>query len=279
MFENIEELLSLFGDEEVRKIILSSYFLSQEKNKELSDTVFEKLFFLKTIYSEISIKINRKSNSPSNYNHSEKTIYLNGMFDELTFFHELTHLFSRQQFNYAIPVEFDKFKNEFLLSKNNRSLLFSFIELCKLKKQKLFNSSQIDFVHNNYIKNSAEIINCSTDIVTEIIVIRHLEDIIDALMDGKSHDLGLYYEIDSNHIVQKATPRAGHGCEYYAVPGAEFEEIIANYQAINLIAPQNELFNSLKSILGEDFIVFLDNRCQQMNGSKITIENNNNILK
>lgn len=279
MLEDIEDLLILFDDEEAKKIILSSYFLSQEKNNELSDSVFEKLLFLKIMYPEISIQINRNSSALSNYNYDENTIYLNGTFDEITFFHELTHLFSRQQFNFAIPMEYDNFKKEFLLSKNNHSLLFSFVELCKSKKQEILNTSQIDFVqNNNYIKNNNEVITCLPNI-NEFSVISHLEDIVDALVSGKSHDLGLYYEIDSNHIGQKATRSAGHGCKYYMVPGAEFEEIIANYQAINLIDPQNELFNILKSILGDDFISFLDNRCQQMNSSKITIENNNNIRK
>ena len=93
-----------------------------------------------------------------------------------------------------------------------------------------------------------------------------------------SHDLGLCYEIDSSHNIQKTIETAGHGCKYYAIPGFELEEIIANYQSINLIDPDNELFNLFKSILGSDFISFLDNRCQQMNSNGKNIENNN-ILK
>ena len=275
MFKNIEDLLILFDDEEVRKIILSSYFLSQEKNNKLSNIVFEKLYILKIMYPEISIKINRNSSAVSNYNYFENTIYLNGIYNEIVFFHELTHLFSRQHFNFAIPMEYDNFKKKFLLSKNNYSLLFSFVELCKSKKQEILNTFRIDFVQNNkYIKNNSEAMPYLPN-VNEFSVISHLEDIVDALVGGKSHDLGLYYKIDSNHNVQKVSQSAGHGCEYYTVPGAEFEEIIANYQAINLIAPQNKLFNVLKLILGDDFISFLDNRCKQMNSSKITIENNN----
>ena len=88
----IEELLQLFENNEVKRIILSSYMLSQTTNKELSNKVFEQLFFLKKTYPEIEIKIDRNSTSPSHY--YDNAIYLNGCFDEVTFFHELAHLLS-----------------------------------------------------------------------------------------------------------------------------------------------------------------------------------------
>ena len=58
----IEELLDLFRDDtEVIKIILSSYLLSQRENKELSDSVFQQLLFLKQIQPNIHIKIKMKT--------------------------------------------------------------------------------------------------------------------------------------------------------------------------------------------------------------------------
>lgn len=279
MYKNIEELLNLFNDEEVRKIILSSYFLSQEKNIELSNEVFQRLLFLKLTNPSISIKINKTLASTSNYNYFDNTIYLNGGFDEVTFFHELTHLFSRTCFNFDIPQEYNDFKNNFLSSKNNHSLLFSFIKLCKEEKKKNFErlGSRYSLKNSNNKNNESIASNASFPI--ELSIISHLEDIVDAIVGGESRDLGLHYEISENYIIQKNATSAGHGCEYFAIPGNEFEEIIANYQSINLIDPNNELFNILKLILGSEFISFLDNRCQIMNGRKIELENNNNIHK
>lgn len=42
----------------------------------------------------------------------------------------------------------------------------------------------------------------------------------------------------------------------------ETEEIIADYQAINLIDLNNKYFLLLKQILGENFVAFLDSRCR-----------------
>ena len=41
MLNSIEELLVLFDDEDVKRVILSSYYLSQKNNSELSDRVFK----------------------------------------------------------------------------------------------------------------------------------------------------------------------------------------------------------------------------------------------
>lgn len=278
MFENIEELVNLFGDKEVTKIILSSYFISQERNKKLSDEVFQQLLFLKMMHPDINIIINKDSNKPSNY--LNKTIYLNGAFDESTFFHELTHLFSHLHSNFTIPKEYNDFQNNFLLSENNNSLLVSFINLCRQEKARILktkedkNSLGLD---NN--KNNNQSIKLISNNLIELSIINNLEDIVDAITGGKSHDMGLHYEIDGNHIIQKTTKSAGHGCEYFGIPGRCFEELIANYQTINLIDPNNELFKILKTILGSKFIHFLDNRCQLMNGSKMILENNKNIHK
>lgn len=277
MFENIEELVNLFGDGDVAKIILSSYFMSQERNKKLSDAVFQKLQLLKMMYPNINIKINKNSNSPSNYNYIDNIIYLNGIFDESTFFHELTHLFSRLYFNFDIPKEYKDFQNKFLSSKNNLSLLVSFINLCKQEKERILKNTY-SLESNDNINNNKPITPLPNNLI-ELSIISKLEDIVDAITRGKSHDIGLHYEIDDNHTFRKTTKSAGHGCEYFDIPGREFEEIIANYQTINIIDPDNALFNILKTILGSEFINFLDNRCQLMNGCKIILENNNNFHK
>ena len=82
----IEELLNLFSDDEAKKIILSSYMLSQKRNKELSNALFEHLFFMKLFYPNINIDVDYDSDDNSNYNPMTNTICLNGFLMKRHFF-------------------------------------------------------------------------------------------------------------------------------------------------------------------------------------------------
>ena len=280
MFTNIKELIDLFEDEEVKKIIISSYYLSQEKNKELSDAVFEKFFILKKTFPNMDIIIDRNSTTPSNYNYVNNTIYLNGSINELTFFHELTHMISYDNSRFIMPTEYARFKTNFQKSKDRHSLLYNFIELCHQKKAEIINNTFVDIKYDYNNTNSSTTITTSSPEEIELLIIHELEDIVDALESGEPHDFGFHYTSDNNHIVQKSVKSAGHGCEYFSDTANEFEEILANYQSIKLLDPDNELFNLLNKILGNDFVSFLDDRCKQINSTKI-INNriNNNINK
>ena len=66
----IEELLNLFKNNEIKNIILSTYLFSQSQNKELSDDVFQQLFFLKSLYPNICIEVNYQVNDTSNYKYT-----------------------------------------------------------------------------------------------------------------------------------------------------------------------------------------------------------------
>ena len=123
-------------------------------------------------------------------------------------------------------------------------------------------------------------INNSDQSTKEYSIICALEDIIDAIYSGKSHDYGLIYIKDNNSYLQKSSKSAGYGCNYFDKKGFEYEEIIANYQAIKILDPNNRLLMLLKQILGDRFVSFLDDRCKLINGEKIfTIDLNNNITK
>ena len=131
----IEELLKLFqNDQEVMEIIKSAYMISQRNNKELSDIIFQQLLFLKSIQPNLNIKINHELNCPSNYNPQTNTINLNGLFDETTFFHELTHLFSYYYEKFKTPHEYNHLKNKFLSSNENTSIIILFLNLCQKEK-------------------------------------------------------------------------------------------------------------------------------------------------
>ena len=51
----LEDLLSLFSNEKTREMLVYSYNLSQEKDKELSDSVFEQFLLLKRQDPNINI--------------------------------------------------------------------------------------------------------------------------------------------------------------------------------------------------------------------------------
>ena len=51
----IKNLLSLFPNEKTREMLLYSYYSSQEKDKDLSDSVFEQLLLLKEQYTDMNI--------------------------------------------------------------------------------------------------------------------------------------------------------------------------------------------------------------------------------
>lgn len=274
---NIDELLYFFDDDNVKKIILSSYLISQRQNSKLSDIVFQQLLFLKRFHPELCIEIDYEKNKPSNYNPQTNRIELNGIFDETTFLHEVIHMFSYQYSQFVIPQEFYNFRNRFLSAPENESIIISFLNLCEsLKEKNLKKSSSIEIQNN--INEDLDNTNIEND--CDYFIICKIEDIIDSIYSGKSHTQGLIYIKDNNSYPKKSSKSAGHGCEYFEKTGYEFEEIIANYQAIKMIAPNNQLFLLLKQILGDDFVSFLDERCQLIIGQKPQIvENNNNVNK
>lgn len=274
----IEELLDLFqNDTEVTKIILSAYSTSQKANQKLSDRVFMQLLFLKQVQPNLRIKVNYESNEDSNYNPNTNTIYLNGNFDETTFLHELTHFFSYSYFKFGIPEEYKKFKSSFFSTRENNSLVISLLNLLKKEKQKIL-KTETSLEKINQI--NLNLINASFSKNNDYIVICRIEDIIDSIYSGESHDNGLRYIKDNNSYLQKSFKSSGHGCDYFNKNGYDFEEIIANYQTIKIIDPNNRLFILLKQILGDRFVSFLDDRCETINGEKsFKIDLNNNIKK
>lgn len=276
MFQ-IEELMNLFQDnQEAQKIIFRTYNITQKQNKKLSDTVFRQLQYLKTLNQSIQIKVNYESSEPSNFNLETNTIYLNGLFEETTFIHELTHMFSYYYSRFYLPEEYKSIKEKFHSDWDNDSTIISFLELCKKEKEKLLNS---DLAKENEYNIKDVNINQNQSKDNYFIIIK-IEDIIDSLYGGKSHDQGLRYTKDNESYTEKSTQTAGHGCDYFSKTGYDFEEILANYQAIKMIAPNNDLFLLLKQILGKEFIVFLDERCRLINGVEtFDIDINNNITK
>ena len=274
----LEDLLSLFQNEKTREMLVYSYYLSQEKDKELSDSVFEQFLLLKRQDPNINI-IFDTAKERSYFSPNENIIYINNLSIE-TFFHELTHLLSYNYLRFQIPSEYYSFKRNFLTNPENTGLIVQFLDLCKREKAKFFQEFSDKSIDNYNITNLNKINNTQQEPQTsQPDLIRKIEDIIDSIYDGQSFSYGVVSVKDNNSIAIKAQKTAGHGCEYFSDSGYQFEEILADYQAIKLTDPNNELFVLLKSILGTEFITFLDQRCNEICGQISKIEMNNNISK
>ena len=268
---DIEELVELFSDERIKLLLAKSYWKSQGKNKKLSDDIFEQLFNLKILYPNIDMlydsTIERSFFSPV-----EGKIYMKET-SSYVFLHELTHLLSYYKDKFQLPEEYQKFKATFLSNPNNHSDVISLLKTCKEKKERIL-SEQLDLDNNKNIDKED-----SSNQDDEIRIITCIEDIIDAIYDGTSYDMGLRHVKDDKSLMEKAPKTPGHGCDYYQKKGYQFEEILANYQAINALDPNNQMFSMLKTIIGPEFTRFLDRRCQKINQPSKNIEINNNKIR
>lgn len=252
----IEELLSLFPNEEIKKLLISSYYLAKEQNNDFANTVFSQLLLLKRLNPHIDI-IFIPTKETSCFDYNEDKIYLNELYIP-TFFHELTHLFSYHFAYFEMPNEFSYFKNKFLTEKDNTSLIIYLLDLCQkrrmqlLKKEINFENNELNSTHSPHIS-----------------IIEDIEDIIDSIYDGKSSTIGLTTIRNNERLSNKSQKSAGHGCQYFSITKYQFEELLADYQTIKLICPNDELFLLLKKILGEEFVAFLDKRCQEISNSSL----------
>ena len=206
------------------------------------------------------------SKENSYFDQGKNVIYLNDLSSEVLF-HELTHLLSFNFLKFQVPNEYYIFINNFFTNSNNTSLITKFLDLCKKRKKEIIQSFSTE-IGKEYITNAnneRDKIN-KDSLNMELHLISLIEDIVDSIYNGESATRGLTYinNDDTNSFKVKKTN--GHGCEYYTTNNYQFEEILANYQAIMLIDPNNELFVLLKNILGQDFISFLDQRCNEMCG-------------
>ncbi len=259
----IEKLLSLFPDEETKNIFLYSYYLSQEKNKDLSNSVFERLLLLKTINPRLNIILDT-TKEKSYFRADNNVIYLNNLSIE-TFFHELTHLLSYNFSYFQVPNEYYLFKNNFSSASKNTDLMIDLLNLCKKTKKHLLHeiNSEINDVKSKNIKIMQDNIKQEPQ-STEFNTITCIEGIIDSIMDGWSHTYGLTYQKENNYIAKKSKKSSGHSYEYFSNTHYQFEEILANYCAIKLTNPNNNLFEILKNIIGNEFVSFLDQRCSEI---------------
>lgn len=260
---NIDYLIGLFSNQKVKDIILKSYKLSQIENKELSDLVFNQLMLLK-LYEKLDIVLTDKDADRDCFVPSKNVIALNEDCSEFVFFHELTHALSYSYHRFFIPKEFARFKRDATENKLNFSFLINDIEMKKYET--IFTAVKDDDDFKKKLKEIDSLVKLDNKTATEgclkILVMAGIEDIIDALFDGEAFDRGLHHSANMDSIIVKSLhSSSGHGCKYFRDSKYNFEEILANYQAIKLVDPDNMFFAQLKFLLGEEFVSFLDEYC------------------
>ena len=293
---DINELADLFIDRYIKKLIKESYYLSQEQNKELSDSIFKQLFYLKKQQPKMFIlsdsKIKNSGFSPNN-----NAIYISdSQLTPLVFLHELTHLFSYNYSYFNTPEEYNTFKKDFLSTYENNDYIIDLIKLCKEKGKEVYHQFVQEIIASKKLPIELRKFDEQTQaLIATLMIETHqiplpddlriiymIEDTADAIYDGTAFSKKIEYLKDDNSYIKKESSEAGHGCDYYKKTNCQFEEILANYQAISAIDPNNPLFNMLKTIIGPEFTQFLDERCQKINQpSNQSIGNkeiNNNII-
>ena len=275
MFD-IEKLLSLFPNEKIRDLLEYSYYFSQTQNKKMSDNVFEHLLLLKKQKPWIDI-IFDPTIEYSFFGPNENIVYINSL-SMGTMFHEITHLLSCNCSEFQIPSKYYLFEIDFLSNPNNTDSIITFLSLCRVKKTEFFRNIETEGGRDNRtLDEDLDILrNFQANQYTLICM---LEDIVDSIYSGQSFSNGIHNVKDNNSFTNNSKKTAGHGCEYFFDISFRFEEILANYQAIKLIDPDNELFILLKNILGPELITLLDQRCCEICGQIFKKTNTDNMIK
>lgn len=213
--------------------------------------------------------------SSSYYLASSNTVYLKNPYD---LFHEFTHLLSFNYSNGDVPDEYYTFKRAFFTDNHSTSLIMELLKICKeIELDELlqnFIQAKKDGDINNYsLKSNPKTINRSSTKISSTVY--KIEDIIDAIYSGKALDGGI---IDIKVVEKAPKMTAGHGKSYYQNSEVrQFEEIIANYMDIKLTDPNNKLFSTLNIILGQEFVTFLDKRCNDICFNLLNHDYINNI--
>ena len=188
----IENLLDIFPNQNIKELLLRSYFLSQEQNKELSDRIFDQFLLLVMQNQSINIVFD-VSKENSYFDQGKNVIYLNDLSSEVLF-HELTHLLSFNFLKFQVPNEYYIFINNFFTNSNNTSLITKFLDLCKKRKKEIIQSFSTE-IGKEYITNAnneRDKIN-KDSLNMELHLISLIEDIVDSIYNGESATRGLTY--------------------------------------------------------------------------------------
>lgn len=263
----LSKLKNGFPNEKTKEVLTTAYMISQVQNKALSDLFFYNLLVIKEIDPSFNIVIDE--NSQKSYFDANKNIVCLKDTTFLTFFHELTHAFSFKKNHFITPVEFYSLQERLLNSKHLKAFILFLNDIQYLKNELI----------NSY--NQAIHTNIDTNEIRKLKIYNAIEDILDAISDGAIVKDGLM-SIDAKNQVNsfKLKGTFGHGSDYYQKTNYQFEEILANYLAIKLLEPNDKYFLILQSLIGEEFIKFLDRKiCDVCNIYKNELEDNLKISK
>lgn len=254
---DIDRIIKLYKNcsPEVLELILRAFNYLLQNDREYAIRDYENLCSMKINNPYFSIEISSTIDRSHFNSYEDKIILKEGEDNFIIFFHELIHAFHYYKNGLSTPNEFSYLMLQ--ITKNN-----------DFQRKSVFVINYISDKKSELMKKIASGEN-DDNIICELQCYVAVEDIIDALTNGQSHDNGLCVITDINSIKEKSSLGAGHGIEYYADTNMIFPEIIANYSSIRNSEFKDKLFNSLTYCLGEDFMFFLESYYRQLDNGLI----------
>ena len=270
---DFSRVIDLYSDcsKEVLELIVRSFSYAALNDKEYALKEYEYLCNIKECFPSFRIEIDEKKDRA--YFDSLHSVIVLPKYDFATnlcdFFHELTHAFHYYQNGLATPEGFyylyNQLNNDNDFHKRCVDIINFFYQQKNVLREQLFE------MENKSLKKEMSEYN---NILCELRCIQMFEDIIDSLTKGTSSDKGLCFIKDENSFVEKSNVSAGHNSDYYQNQDNIFIEIIAEYSAIRKTEFKDKFFQLLGYVLGNEFMLFLEEYYRQLvsNNFEINIE-------
>lgn len=245
--ENLDNLLNLFsGESEVQQMLKYWFDYAFRVNEEMAISYLQFLIDLKMSHPNFSIIFSEKR---SCFNGDKEEIVISNFNNNpIGFFHELTHAIHFYKSFFSFPKDFSSLKKALFSSP-------SFMDNCI----QLLNS----------FKERRLVMKCETDDdICDYNCLIAMEDIIDALVNGRSMDNGLFYDSNVNYIPKRSDKASGHGASYYVDDTSCFKEIIACFSSLKFSKNRDLYFGLLCNTIGQDMFDLIDNYSSSLSSFK-----------
>lgn len=268
----IEEVLKLYKDcsSNVVKLMKNALSYLFTVDKESCENLCKLLFDLKIRYPGFRIIISEKH---SCFLVNENKVYLEiERANFLVLFHELVHVFHYYMTDFTTPNKFGEIVDRIKKSDDFEKNCVDVMKYLEERKKLILEHILLKF---REIKTNDEIYDKS---ILELEAIRKLEDIIDALTSGMSHDKGLCFVKDTNSLAEKSMMGSGHGVQYFNTNDANvYVEIIADYGAIRNSEFREMLIGILRLSFGDELTEFLEENYQKLVGGLVLFDKKNTV--
>lgn len=228
---DLEKLLLLFDDEKVRIMLQDCFNYAFSANSSLATHYLESLINLKRDFPNFSIDFSDDSSSYFD-SLSDRIVISSFNISPIIFFHEVTHAFHFYRAGFGVPSNFSSLKGQLISSS-------------------AFSKKSVDLI-SDFIEKRSSFKFETADDMCDYYCLLALEDIIDALTDGKVKDRGLFFETSIDCIPKRSGKAAGHGSSYYTDEIRCFVEILASFSSIKFSKKRDLYFEILCGVIGQE---------------------------